>query len=101
MLDDNDTTVTDDNSDDQNASGHPIQNIPEVVDGSEDENQFEGEEASPNVKGEEDVFSGSAPEGEPADIDDELAKVGLKSDYNSNNDPTAINVGKNLEDTDY
>jgi len=50
---------------------------PETKDKVIDEPQFEEPIASPAVLAEENS-SGSAPEGESMDIDEELAKVGLK-----------------------
>jgi hypothetical protein len=89
MPDDDDTKVDntaqseDDLNADDDSDNHKIkQHIDTVKDTPEEEHQFEGEDASPNVKGEENVFSGDTPEGIPADIDAELEKVGLAGDSN-------------------
>ena len=86
MLDDDDIKAdaagqSDDNLAGNDSDDHKIkQHIDTVKDTPEEEHQFEGEDASPNVKGEENVFSGDTPEGIPADIDAELEKVGLAGD---------------------
>lgn len=67
----------DDDSDDDSPNGDTIANVPEVDETLPDESQFEEPVASPAVTGEENVFSKDAPEGEPADIDEELQKVGI------------------------
>lgn len=52
----------------------------------------------PSVKGEEDVFSGDAPEsGEAYDIDEELEKVGLEGDAN-NKTPDPLGVQNELDE---
>lgn len=40
----------------------------------------------PSVTGEEDVFSGDAAGAEPADIDAELEKVGLRGDFHGDDE---------------
>lgn len=67
-------------NDDNN--NHQIPTVPKVDEGGVEESQFEEPIAPPEVTGEENVFSGDTTEGEAADIDEELAKVGLKSDKN-------------------
>ncbi len=95
MLDDDDVKIGDDddvsdlepgtddtdesNSEPTIAVGHSIPSVPEIEEGPTDEDQFQGPVASPAVQDGEDVFSGESPNGEPADIDKELAKVGLQS----------------------
>lgn len=59
---------------------HEIPATPTVDESGVEESQFSEPIASPAVTGEEDVFSGDATEGEAADIDEELKKVGLGSD---------------------
>lgn len=71
---------SDENGDGTQFGGHPIGGVRQEEESLPDEAQFEEPVAGPSVTGEEDVFSGDAPEGEPADIDAELAKVGLESD---------------------
>jgi hypothetical protein len=70
----------DSDNDDKSSADHQIPTVPEVKETGEDAEQFSDPMASPSVLGEENVFSGDAPEGEPADIDDELAKLGLEND---------------------
>ncbi len=77
MQDDDDISTV---SDDDSSGNHQIPDVPEVKESGEDEDQFSDPLASPSVTGEENVFSGDANEGEPADIDDELAKLGLEND---------------------
>lgn len=76
--------------------GHPIPDVPEV-DGDDDliEDKFEEPIASPNVTGEQDVFSGDTPQGEPADIDAELEKLGLPGDTDKG--PRTLDVSKDLD----
>lgn len=64
---------------DSKADDHEI---PEVVsvDDEFQKDTFHDPIASPAVTGEGDVFSGDATESEAADIDAELAKVGLEND---------------------
>lgn len=50
---------------------------------------------SPAEAGEEDM-SGSAPDAEPADIDEQLGKLGLEGD--SDDDPQPLGVGNELAD---
>jgi hypothetical protein len=69
---------TDAANDDSAKGNNPMPSVPQVDESGVEEAQFEEPVASPNVVGEENVFSGDAPEGEPADIDEELAKVGLE-----------------------
>lgn len=78
MLDDDDDNSKAPADDDGSDSSHQIQSANEVKEGGEDEEQFDAPIASPSVTGEENVFSGDAPEGEAADIDDEMEKAGLK-----------------------
>lgn len=78
--DDDIKPVADPDDDEESSQDHQIPQVPEVKETGEDEPQFSDPMASPAVLGEENVFSGDAPEGEPADIDDELAKVGLSND---------------------
>ena len=65
---------------------HKIPQIDEADESGDDEPQFEEPIASPEVTGEENVFSGDAPEGEPADIDDEMRKVGLEKEEHEDPD---------------
>jgi hypothetical protein len=58
---------------------HKIPDVGEVKEGHDDESQFEEPVASPNVAGEESI-GGSAPIGEPQDIDQALADLGLEND---------------------
>lgn len=62
------------------TDGHEIPEVASIDDGATEEGQFTDPIASPAVVGEGDVFSGDATSGEPADIDEELAKVGLEND---------------------
>ncbi len=80
MTDDtDDTKLKPDGQDGQdNDDNHKIPTVEEVIEGGEDAPQFDAPIASPSVTGEGDVFSGDAPEGEPADIDDEMKKAGLE-----------------------
>lgn len=78
--DQDDQNIKSDDDDDNSSGDHQIPDVPEVKETGEDEPQFSEPMASPSVMGEENVFSGDASEGEPADIDDELAKLGLDND---------------------
>ena len=73
-----DNNIKDPSGNDDN--NHQIPEAGEVDEGGEEESQFEEPIASPEVTGEENVFSGDAPEGEPADIDEEMKKVGLEKE---------------------
>ncbi len=76
MNDDEDTINDSDDSDDNN---HKIPSIGQIKEGQDDESQFEEPIASPNVAGEQSI-GGSAPIGEPQDIDQALADLGLAND---------------------
>lgn len=98
---DKDTTKDGKNEDSQVAEGtlyggHPIGDAPEV-DGDDNliEDKFEEPIASPSVTGEEDVFLGDMPQGEPADIDQELEKLGLSGD--SDKGPKTLGISDDLE----
>ncbi len=85
MNDDDDNIIGNDDSDsndDDASENHQIPAVSDVTESGTNEPQFEGPAASPGVTGEENVFSGDATEGEAADIDAELKKVGLESDEN-------------------
>lgn len=80
VLDDKDKPVS--TNDDDVGNNHQIPSVPKIDEGGVEESQFSDPVASPSVTGEENVFSGDTTEGEAADIDEELKKVGLDSDEN-------------------
>lgn len=84
-MNDDDNKVDDSDVDTQDDAGdgddHKIPEVPEVHEGGTDEAQFQEPIASPSVIGEEES-SGDAPGGEPHDIDQALADLGLENDEN-------------------
>ncbi len=79
MNDDNDDKIKNKDGTGDNDDNHKIPYAGEVKEGYDDENQFEEPIASPNVAGEESI-GGSAPIGEPQDIDKALSDLGLEND---------------------
>lgn len=77
--DDSDDKIKKVDDGDTHDDNHEIPDIGDVKEGQDDENQFEEPVASPNVAGEESI-GGSAPTGEPQDIDQALADLGLEND---------------------
>lgn len=71
---------------------HEIPEVASIDDGPTEESQFTDPIASPAVVGEQDVFSGDATSGEAADIDDELAKVGLENDADGPKDLSSDDI---------
>ena len=78
MFEDDD--LTDDSEEDKSSAGSTYVPSDVAQQNFNEENDDEKHEAakSPAVLGEEDPFSGDATSSESPDIDDELAKVGLK-----------------------
>lgn len=81
-MNDDSNDLADDAVSNGGDDNHQIPTVSDVHEGGVDAPQFSDPIASPGVTGEENVFSGDSTEGEAADIDDELKKVGLDSDEN-------------------